>query len=104
MASETALNIAISCELGSGTSHAAHANAQVAVLRYTPERDELDVTGLGALLGRKKSTEKAEAARHNGWVADPQDNEADIGVTAARRGPTMEERLIPTVTFGKQLI
>jgi predicted RNase H-like HicB family nuclease len=45
---------------------AAHANAQVAVLRYTRERDELDFTGLGALLGRKKSADKAEAARRNG--------------------------------------
>ncbi len=43
-----------------------HAVAEVAVLRYTRERDELDFTGLGALLGRKTSAEKAEAARRNG--------------------------------------
>lgn len=45
---------------------APHANAQVAVLRYTPERDELHFTGIGALLGRKTSADKAEAARRNG--------------------------------------
>jgi predicted RNase H-like HicB family nuclease len=45
---------------------APHAEVEVAVLRYTPERDELHFTGLGALLGRKTSAEKAEAARRNG--------------------------------------
>lgn len=45
---------------------APHANAEVAVLRYTPEREELNFTGLGVLLGRKTSAEKAEAARRNG--------------------------------------
>jgi predicted RNase H-like HicB family nuclease len=45
---------------------APHADAEVSVLRYTPERDELDFTGLGALLGRKTSAGKAEAARRNG--------------------------------------
>jgi predicted RNase H-like HicB family nuclease len=45
---------------------ASRAHAQVTVLRYTPERDKLDFTGLGALLGRKTSSEKADAARRNG--------------------------------------
>ena len=45
---------------------APHADAEVSVLRYTPERDQLHFTSLGALLGRKTSAEKAEAARRNG--------------------------------------
>lgn len=45
---------------------AARARAEVSVLRYAPERDELDFTGLGALLGRKTSAEKTAAARRNG--------------------------------------